>query len=150
MEVLGNLSEEMKNAMKAKDSLKLESLRAIKSAVLLAKTSSSGGTELTDEDLIKLLQRLVKQRKDSADIFYKQGRDDLAKTEEAQSAIIASFLPEQLSKEEVFKIVEDIILKTEAEGMKDMGKVMGLATKQLGGKAEGKLIATLVKQLLSS
>tara|TARA_Y100000768_G_C23922155_1_gene655516 strand:- start:81 stop:533 length:453 start_codon:yes stop_codon:yes gene_type:complete len=150
MEVLGNLSEEMKNAMKAKDSLKLESLRAIKSAVLLAKTSSSGGKELTDEDLIKLLQRLVKQRKDSAAIFYKQGRDDLAKTEEAQSAIIASFLPEQLSKEEVFKIVEDIILKTEAEGMKDMGKVMGLATKQLGGKAEGKLIATLVKQLLSS
>ena len=149
MEVLGNLSEEMKNAMKAKDSLKLESLRAIKSEVLLAKTSSSGGTELTDEDLIKLLQRLVKQRKDSAAIFYKQGRDDLAKIEEAQSAIIASFLPEQLSEEEVFKIVKDIILITEAEGMKDMGKVMGLATKQLGGKAEGKLIATLVKQLLS-
>ena len=107
MKVLSNLSEEMKNAMKAKDSLRLESLRAIKSAVLIAKTSSSGGKELTDEDVIKLLQRLVKQRKDSAVIFNKQGREDLAKTEEAQSAIIATFLPEQLSKEERNDIINE-------------------------------------------
>lgn len=150
MGILSNLTEEIKNAMRAKDSLKLESLRAIKSAVLLAQTATGGGSELSEEESIKLLQRLVKQRKDSASIFKEQGRPDLAEPEESQAEVIASFLPEQLSKEEVEKVVAQIINQTGAEGMKDMGKVMGMASKQLGGKAEGKLIAELVKQKLSS
>ena len=150
MGILSNLTEEIKNAMRAKNSLKLESLRAIKSAVLLAQTATGSGGELSEEESIKLLQRLVKQRKDSASICKEQGRHDLAEPEESQAEVIASFLPEQLSKEEVEKVVAQIINQTGAEGMKDMGKVMGMASKQLGGKAEGKLIAELVKQKLSS
>jgi uncharacterized protein YqeY len=150
MGILSNLTEEIKSAMRAKDSLKLESLRAIKSAVLLAQTAKGGGAELSDEESIKILQRLVKQRKESASIFRDQGRSDLATPEEAQAEVIASFLPEQLSEEEVAKVVSEIIVKTGAEGMKDMGKVMGMASQELSGKAEGKLIANLVKQQLSS
>ena len=150
MGILLNLTEEIKSAMRAKDSLKLESLRAIKSAVLLAQTAKGGGAELSDEEAIKILQRLVKQRKESASIFRDQGRSDLATPEEAQAEVIASFLPEQLSEEEVAKVVSEIIVKTGAEGMKDMGKVMGMASQELSGKAEGKLIANLVKQQLSS
>ena len=150
MGILSNLTEEIKSAMRAKDSLKLESLRAIKSAVLLAQTAKGGGAELSDEEAIKILQRLVKQRKESASIFRDQGRSDLATPEEAQAEVIASFLPEQLSEAEVVKVVSEIIVKTGAEGMKDMGKVMGMASQELSGKAEGKLIANLVKQQLSS
>lgn len=150
MGILSNLTEEIKSAMRAKDSLKLESLRAIKSAVLLAQTAKGGGAELSDEESIKILQRLVKQRKESASIFRDQGRSDLATPEEAQAEVIASFLPEQLSEEEVAKVVSEIIVKKGAEGMKDMGKVMGMASQELSGKAEGKLIANLVKQQLSS
>jgi uncharacterized protein YqeY len=150
MGILSNLTEEIKSAMRAKDSLKLESLRAIKSAVLLAQTAKGGGAELSDEEAIKILQRLVKQRKESASIFRDQGRSDLAKPEEAQAEVIASFLPEQLSEAEVAKVVSEIIVKTGAEGMKDMGKVMGMASQVLSGKSEGKLIANLVKQQLSS
>lgn len=150
MGILSNLTEEIKSAMRAKDSLKLESLRAIKSAVLLAQTAKGGGAELSDEEAIKILQRLVKQRKESASIFRDQGRSDLATPEEAQAEVIASFLPEQLSEEEVAKVVSEIIVKTGAEGMKDMGKVMGMASQELSGKAEGKMIANLVKQQLSS
>lgn len=150
MGILSNLTEEIKSAMRAKDSLKLESLRAIKSAVLLAQTAKGGGAELSDEESIKILQRLVKQRKESASIFRDQGRSDLATPEEAQAEVIASFLPEQLSEEEVAKVVSEIIVKTGAEGMKDMGKVMGMASQELSGKAEGKMIANLVKQQLSS
>ena len=150
MGILSNLTEEIKSAMRAKDSLKLESLRAIKSAVLLAQTAKGGGAELSNEESIKILQRLVKQRKESASIFRDQGRSDLATPEEAQAEVIASFLPEQLSEEEVAKVVSEIIVKTGAEGMKDMGKVMGMASQELSGKAEGKLIANLVKQQLSS
>ena len=150
MGILSNLTEEIKSAMRAKDSLKLESLRAIKSAVLLAQTAKGGGAELSDEEAIKILQRLVKQRKESASIFREQGRSDLAEPEEAQAQVIASFLPEQLSEEEVAKLIAEIISKTGAEGMKDMGKVMGMASQQLSGKAEGKTIANIVKQKLSS
>ena len=150
MGILSNLTEEIKNAMRAKDSLKLESLRAIKSAVLLAQTAKGGGAELSDEEAIKILQRLVKQRKESASIFREQGRSDLAEPEEAQAQVIASFLPEQLSEEKVAKLIAEIISKTGAEGMKDMGKVMGMASQQLSGKAEGKTIANIVKQKLSS
>ena len=139
----------MKEAMKAKDTNALTSLRAIKSAILLAQTESGAKQELSEEDEIKLLQKLVKQRKDSAAIFAEQGRDDLAQPELDQAAVIEQFLPEQLSEEEVEKVVEDIIAKTGADGMKDMGKVMGMASKELAGKADGKTISTIVKNKLS-
>ena len=150
MAVLSNLSEEIKNAMREKDSLKLESLRAIKSALILAQTASGADDNLNEEASIKLLQRLVKQRKESALIYKEQGRNDLADPEEAQAKIIASFLPEQLSEEEVIKIVSEVISQTGAEGIKDMGKVMGVTSKKLAGKAEGRLIADIVKKKLSS
>ena len=150
MAVLSNLSEEIKKAMREKDSLKLESLRAIKSALMLAQTASGADDNLSEEASIKLLQRLVKQRKESALIYKEQGRNDLADPEEAQAKIIASFLPEQLSEEEVIKIVLEVISQTGAEGIKDMGMVMGITSKKLAGKAEGKLIADIVKKKLSS
>lgn len=150
MGVLSNLSEEIKNAMRAKDALKLESLRAIKSAVLLAETSSGSSGPLSDEQAIKLLQRLVKQRKDSASIFRDQNRPDLAEPEEAQAKVIATFLPQQLSDEEIENAVIKIIQTTGAEGMKDMGKVMGMASKQLAGKADGKRISDVVKNKLGA
>lgn len=149
MGILANLTDEIKTAMRAKDSLRLEALRAIKSAVMLEQTSSAAGTTLTDEQEIKLVQKLVKQRKDSAQIFKDQNRLDLAEPEEAQAKIIAEFLPAQLSGEEITKIVGDIIAQTGAQGMKDMGKVMGMASKQMAGTADGKTISTIVKQLLS-
>ena len=149
MGILANLTDEIKTAMRAKDSLRLEALRAIKSAVMLEQTSSAAGTTLTDEQEIKLVQKLVKQRKDSAQIFKDQNRLDLAEPEEAQAKIIAEFLPAQLSEEEITKIVGDIISQTGAQGMKDMGKVMGMASKQMAGTADGKTISTIVKQLLS-
>lgn len=150
MAALSTLTEEMKNAMRAKDSLKLESLRAIKSAVLLAQTSSGGSGELSDEEEIQLLQRLVKQRRDSAAIFRDQNRPDLAEPEEAQAEIIAAFLPAQLTDEELAAAVQSIITTTAASGMQDMGKVMGMASKQLAGKADGKRIADTVKKILGS
>ena len=149
MGILANLTDEIKTAMRAKDSLRLEALRAIKSAVMLEQTSSAAGTTLTDEQEIKLVQKLVKQRKDSAQIFKDQNRPDLVEPEEAQAKIIAEFLPAQLSEEEITKIVGDIIAQTGAEGMKYMGKVMGMASKQMAGTADGKTISTIVKQLLS-
>ena len=149
MGILANLTDEIKTAMRAKDSLRLEALRAIKSAVMLEQTSSATGTTLTDEQETKLVQKLVKQRKDSAQIFKDQNRPDLVEPEEAQAKIIAEFLPAQLSEEEITKIVGDIIAQTGAEGMKDMGKVMGMASKQMAGTANGKTISTIVKQLLS-
>jgi len=150
MEVLVNLGEEIKNAMRSKDSVKLESLRAIKSAVLLAETSSGSSGNLSDEDSIKLLQRLVKQRKDSAAIFKDQNRLDLAEYEEAQAEVIGTFLPVQLTDHEVEIAIAAIIGSTRAEGMKDMGKVMGLASKQLAGKADGKRISNIVKKKLGA
>ena len=149
MGILANLTDEIKTAMRAKDSLRLEALRAIKSAVMLEQTAQAGDTILTDEQEIKLVQKLVKQRKDSAQIFKDQNRPDLVEPEEAQAKIIAEFLPAQLSQEEITKIVGDIITQTGAEGMKDMGKVMGMASKQMAGTADGKTISTIVKQLLS-
>ena len=141
---------EMKTAMKAKDTVALESLRAIKSALLLAKTEKGGGAGLTEADEIKLVQKLVKQRKDSAAIFKEQGRDDLAEPELAQVAVIEQFLPEQLSEEEIEKVVVQTIDSTGATGMQDMGKVMGIVSKELAGQADGKTISILVKKKLSS
>lgn len=148
MGILSNLTEEIKNAMRAKNTLKLEALRAIKSAVILEQTASGAGATLSEEQEIKLVQKLVKQRKDSADIFRTQNREDLAEPEEAQAEIISAFLPAQLSEEELSAIIKDIISSSGAEGMKDMGKVMGLATQQVGGQADGKTISTIVKQQL--
>ena len=150
MAALDNLTTEIKEAMKAKNALALESLRAIKSAVLLQKSEAGASDEMSEDEEIKLLQKLVKQRRDSAAIFREQNRVDLAEPEEAQAEIIARFLPEQLSEEEVGKVIESIIAQTGASSMKDMGKVMGMASKQLAGKSDGKTISTLVKQLLSA
>ena len=149
MGILANLTDEIKTAMRAKDSLRLEALRAIKSAVMLEQTSSAAGTTLTDEQEIKLVQKLVKQRKDSAQIFRDQNRVDLAEPEEAQAEIIAVFLPTQLSEDEIRKIVQDVITQTSAEGMKDMGKVMGMVSKQLAGQADGKTISGIVRKNLA-
>ena len=150
MGILANLTDEIKTAMRAKDSLKLEALRAIKSAVMLEQTSAGGSDTLSDEQEIKLVQKLVKQRKDSAQIFRDQNRPDLAEPEEAQAEVIAQFLPEQLSEEEITAIIQAIIEKTGAEGMKDMGKVMGMASKEMAGKADGKTISTIVKAQLNN
>lgn len=148
MSLQEQLTEQLKTAMKAKDTVALESLRAIKSAILLAQTQA-GAKDLTTEDEIKLVQKLVKQRKDSAEIFRQQGREDLAEPEEAQIKIIEQFLPEQLDEPAIAKIVDTIIAQTNAEGMKDMGKVMGMASKQMAGKADGKTISTIVRQKLA-
>ncbi|WP_298541470.1 GatB/YqeY domain-containing protein [uncultured Aquimarina sp.] len=139
----------MKEAMKAKDTNALTSLRAIKSAILLAQTESGAKEELTEDQELKLLQKQVKQRKDSAAIFTEQGRDDLAQPELDQAKVIEQFLPEQMSEAEIEAVVVDIIAKTGAAGMKDMGKVMGMASGQLAGKADGKTISTIVKAKLS-
>lgn len=139
---------EMKAAMRAKDTIKLEALRAIKSGILMAKTESSAKEGLVEEAELKLLQKLVKQRKDSAAIYKEQGREDLAQPELDQAAVIEQFLPEQLSEEEIEKKIVGIIAQTGAAGMKDMGKVMGLASEALAGKADGKTISMIVKKKL--
>lgn len=141
--------EQMKAAMKSKDKVALESLRAIKSALLLAQTETGSSEEMSEDDEVKLVQKLVKQRKDSAAIFIQQGRQDLADPELAQVAVIEQFLPEQLSEDEIEKVVVQIIEATGASSMKDMGKVMGMASKQLAGQADGKTISTIVKNKLS-
>ena len=149
MSSLRKLNEELKHAMKSKDSLKLESLRAIKSAIILFKTSSNfKGEDLSIDQEVKLLQKLVKQRKESANIYRNQNRLDLAELEESQATIIQSFLPKQISLEEIEKIVMKIIEDIKAESMKDMGKVMGIANKKLSGKADGKTISDIVKNKL--
>lgn len=150
MSLQDNVMAEMKAAMKAKDSAKLEALRAVKSAILLANTESSSKDGLTEDEELKLLQKLVKQRKDSAAIYREQGRVDLAEPEEKQAEVIAQFLPEQLSEAEIEAKVDEIIAKTGASGMQDMGKVMGMASKELTGKADGKTISTIVKKKLSN
>ena len=149
MDLQQRIMEDMKVAMKAKDTLALESLRAIKSALLLAQTEVGSTAGLSDGEEVKLLQRLVKQRKDSAAIYREQGREDLAGPELAQAAIIEKFLPEQLSTEEIEKIVLQTIEAVNASGMKDMGKVMGLVSKELAGKADGKTISNIVKAKLA-
>lgn len=142
------IMDHMKEAMKAKDSVALEALRAIKSAIILAKTEAGAAEGLTEADEIKMLQRLVKMRKDSYEIFTAQNRPDLAEPELAQIAVIEKFLPAQLSEAEVEAIIAKIIAETGATGIAAMGKVMGLASAQIGGQAEGKVISGIVKKLL--
>lgn len=149
MSLQAKITEALKEAMKAKDTVALESLRAIKSAILLANTEAGAMGELSEADEVKLLQRLVKQRKESASLYEQQKRQDLASIEIAQAEVISKFLPKQLSETEIEKVISEIIAKTGASGMKDMGKVMGEATKELSGKADGKLISSIVKKMLS-
>jgi uncharacterized protein YqeY len=148
MSLSANIMEEIKTAMRAKDTVALEALRAIKSELLLAQTASGNKEEISEEEEIKLLQRLVKTRKDSANIFTQQNRMDLAEPELAQIAVIEKFLPAQLSEAEVESVVAKIIAETGASGIASMGKVMGIASAQLGGTAEGKTISAIVKKLL--
>ena len=137
---------ELKAAMLAKDEAKLRGLRAIKSAILLAKTS--GGAEITEADEIKMLQKLVKQRKESLEIYEKQGREDLATAEKQEIEVIETFLPKMMSEEQVRAELKNIIASTGAASAADMGKVMGAATKHFAGKADNKMVSALVKELL--
>lgn len=149
MSLQTKVMDALKEAMKAKDTIALESLRAIKSAILLAKTEAGAAAELAEEEELKLLQKLVKQRKDSAALYAQQGRNDLAEPELAQVAVIEKFLPKQLSEAEVTEAVKAIIDEVGATSAKDMGKVMGVATKRLAGKTDGKVISAIVKSLLA-
>ncbi len=138
----------MKTAMKAKDQTALTALRAVKSAILLAQTESGAKEDLSEEQELKILQKLVKQRKDSAAIYLEQDRKDLALPEIDEAEVISQFLPEALSEEEIEKVVIMTIESTGAEGMKDMGKVMGIVSKELAGQADGKTISTIVRKNL--
>ncbi len=140
---------DLKAAMLAKDEAALRSLRAIKAAILLAKTAEGSAGEISEDEEIKLLQKMVKQRKDSLEIFTQQNRPELAKKEEEEIAVIEKFLPKQMSADEIKAELEKIIASTGAASPADMGKVMGVATKQLAGKADGKTISALVKELLA-
>ena len=148
MSLEANIMTHMKEAMKAKDSVALEALRAIKAAIIIAKTEAGASEGLSEDQEVKMLQRLVKMRKDSATIFTEQNRMDLAEPELAQIAVIEQFLPAQLSEDEVEAIIAKIISETGASGIALMGKVMGLASAQIGGQAEGKMISGIVKKLL--
>jgi len=139
----------LKEAMKSKNQMALTALRAVKSAILLHKTQKSSVGELSNEDEMKILQKLVKQRKDSAAIYTGQGRNDLADPELKEAELIQQFLPKALSEDEVKEVIKSIIDETGAEGMKDMGKVMGMSTNKLIGKADGKMISTIVREFLS-
>lgn len=149
MSLSTQIMEEIKTAMRAKDTVALEALRAIKSELLLAQTATGSKEEISEADEIKLLQKLVKTRKDSAKIYTEQSRMDLAEPELAQIAVIEKFLPAQLSEDEVEAIIAKIIAETGATGIASMGKVMGIASAQLGGTAEGKTISMIVKKLLT-
>jgi uncharacterized protein YqeY len=148
MSLESRIMDEMKTAMKARDEAGLRTLRAIKAAILIEKTSGSG-SGMTEADELKMLQKMAKQRRDSLDIYRTQNRPDLAQKEEEELAIIARFLPQQMSGEDLRRAVQEIIAQTGASSPADMGKVMGAANKALAGKAEGKAIADAVKELLA-
>ena len=149
MSLQQDLMTALKTAMKAKDKTALTALRAVKAAILLAQTETGASQELTEEQELKILQKQVKQRKDSAAIFMEQGREDLATPELAEAKVISQFLPEAMSEDEIEKIIVATIEKLGANGMKDMGKVMGMVSKELAGKADGKTISTIVKAKLA-
>ena len=148
MNLFDKVSEDIKKAMLAREKVRLEALRGIKKEFLEAKTAKGAGGELSDENAIKILVKMVKQRKESAKIYEENNRPELAENELAEASVIEEYLPKQLSQEELEAEIKAIIAETGAEGPKDMGKVMGVATKRLAGKAEGKTISTVVKQLL--
>ena len=148
MSLQKQVMDKMKEAMKAKDTVALQALRAVKSAFLLAKTETGVQADITEEQELKIIQKQVKQRKDSAAIFIEQGRQDLADPELAELAVLEQFLPEALSEEKVEEVVVAAIAKLGASGMKDMGKVMGVVSQELAGQADGKVISVLVKKNL--
>jgi uncharacterized protein YqeY len=143
------VNENMKKAMLAKDEVGLRALRAIKAAVLLAKTAEGASASLSEDAEIKLLQKLVKQRKDSLEIFERQNRMDLAQKEREELEVIEQFLPKQMSEEEIRTVVSEIVKQTGVTNISGLGQVMGVATKQLAGKADGKVISAIVKELLA-
>ena len=149
MDLFKKVSEDIKNAMKAKDKVALETLRNVKKCFLEAKTAPGANDTLTDADALKIMQKLVKQGKDSAGVYAGQGRQDLADAELAQVAVIERYLPKQMSAEELENVLKEIIAEVGAAGPKDMGKVMGVASKRLAGKAEGRAISEAVKSLLN-
>ena len=144
------INQEIKTAMLAKQEAALRGLRAIKSAILLAKTADGRNGELSEDDEVKILQKLAKQRKDSLEVFVTQNREDLAQKEREELSIIEKFLPAQMNESELRAALQSLIAEVGAAGPGDMGKVMGLATKQLAGKADGKMISAMVKELLAS
>lgn len=143
------IQADMMSAMKAHEAVRLAALRGIKAAILLAKTSEGGTGEVTDADIVKIIQKLVKQRKESAEIYSGQNRPELAENELAEAAAMEVYLPKQLGEDEVREILKGIISEVGASKSSDMGKVMGVATKRLAGQADGKMISTLVKALLA-
>lgn len=143
------IDQEIKKAMLAKDQAALRGLRAIKAALLVARTEKGSAEEITEDAEMKILQRLIKQRKESSDIYKQQGREDLAIIEDEEIAVISQFMPQQLSKEEVEVLIAKLIAAAGAVTVKDMGRIMGLANKELSGKADGKLIAEIVKTQLA-
>ncbi|MEA3497209.1 MAG: GatB/YqeY domain-containing protein [Bacteroidota bacterium] len=142
------INEDLKSAMRAKDKAALRGIRAVKSALLLLKTNSSA-KEITKDDEIKILQKLVKQRKESIIVYTEQGRDELAKEETEELEVIQKYLPKQLSKVEIEKVIAEVIIETSAKSMADMGKIMAVAMKKFGGQADGKTISAIVKEKLS-
>lgn len=148
MSLEARIAQDLKAAMKAKDEAAKRGIRAIKAAILLAKTDGSG-KELTEETEIKMLQKLVKQRKESLETYEKNNREDLAQVEREEITVIEKYLPEQLDEAALEAIIKKIVAETGASSMKDMGKVMGMASKQLAGKADGRAISGVVKRLLS-
>ncbi len=149
MSLSNDIMTALKAAMKSKDQIALTALRSVKSAILLAQTESGAKQELTEEQELKILQKQVKQRKDSAALFIEQGREDLASPELAEVKVISQFLPEAMSEADITKEVIAVIKQTGASGMKDMGKVMGVVSKNLAGKADGKTISNIVKSQLA-
>ncbi len=149
MSLIKMIAEEIKSAMKSKDKVRLESLRSIKSAIMLAQTEKGAGAELNEDEELKILTKLQKQRKDSLAIYEEQNREDLAAEEKAQLEVIETFLPKALSEAELEEYLKKVIAETGAESARDMGKVMGRASKELAGRADGKSISAKVRELLN-
>jgi uncharacterized protein len=150
MNLESRINDDIKEAMLSRDKQKLDALRAVKAAILLSKTEKgSAGSGISDEVEIKILQKLVKQRKESSELYLSQGRDDLASEEIAQLQIIERYLPEKLSEVEVRKIIDGITAETGVVSIRDMGKVMGLASKRIAGKAENKMMADIIREKLN-
>lgn len=149
MSLIDRINEDIKKAMLAREKDKLEALRAVKSALLLVLTSE-GGAKITPQDEIKLLQKLVKQRREAATIYNEQNRSELAEVENYQAEVISAYLPEQMSREEIVRIIDAIVINTGASGIKDMGKVMAAAGEQLAGKADNKTLAAIVREVLGA
>ena len=147
--IANTIDQEIKQAMLAKDQARLRGLRAIKAAILLARTEKGSAEEITEETELKILQKLVKQRKESSDIYKQQGREDLSLIEEEEIAVISGFMPQQLDKSEIEAVISAIIKSSGANSIKDMGRIIGMANKELAGKADGKLIAEIVKAQLA-